>query len=785
MNIVDDAKIAAQTAMQAVMGKLVPLAPDSWIPGGRPDPLIAHKHGLIGKPVSRLDGQFKVAGQAPFAAEIPMEGMAYAALAYSTIARGRIAQIDTAAAEAVPGVVLVMTHRNAPKMQPPAVFGTSPTAVGPSDLPIMQDDRIHWNGQPVALVLAESQEQADQAKSLIRVTYAAEPATTSFATAKAEGLEPGVFQGQVMSSEKGDPDMALAAAPFSVDHVYSTPRHTHAAIEPHAATIAWVGDKLRIHDASQMVTATAVTVADVFGIKADQVHITSPYVGGGFGSKGLWDHQMLGAAAAKLAGRPVRIALSREGVFRIVGGRTLTEQRVALGAQADGRLTALIHEGATVTTDHNNFPEPFILATKSAYATDNIRLGVKVATMNMLANTFMRAPGEAVGSFAIESAIDELAHELGMDPIELRIRNEPDTDPSSGLPFSLREVEKAFRDGAERFGWSKRSPTPGGRREGEWLVGLGVATATYPYYRMPGGGARLTLTRDGSGEVAAKVEVAAHEMGMGTATTTAIVAADRLGLPLSRVEVGYGDTDIPGAIMAGGSQQTAAIGAAMIAAWNDMAAELLKLAGNDSPLAGLKPDEVGGHAGDRGGGLAKLDDTSRFESYASILARAQRDKLRVEAKASQPLELMHWSMHSHGAMFCEARVNAVTGETRVSRFLGSFDCGRILNEKTARSQFRGGIIMGLGMALMEETQFDERNGRIMNPSLAEYHVPVHMDVPEIDVIWNDIPDPHTPMGAHGIGEIGITGVGAAVANAVFNATGKRVRDLPITLDKLL
>ena len=776
MNIVDDAKIVAQTAMQTLMSKLVPLAPDAWVPGGKPDPLIAHKHGLIGSPVSRIDGPLKVTGQARFAAEFALADMVYAALAYSSIARGRIDTLDTGAAEAAPGVVLVMTHRNAPRMNTPAVFGTSSTAVGPSDLPIMQDDRIHWNGQPVALVLAETQEQADHAASLIRVGYAAEPATTSFAEAKAEGLQTGMFHGQVLASEKGDPDAALAAAPFKVDQLYRTPRHNHNAIEPHAATIAWEGDTLRIHDASQMVTATAATIADVFGIKADRVHITSPYVGGGFGAKGLWDHQMLGAAAAKLAGRPVRISLSREGVYRIVGGRSLTEQRVALGAEADGRLTVVIHEGATVTTPHNNFPEPFILATKSAYAADSIRLGVKVATMNMLANTFMRAPGEAVGSFAIESAIDELADQVGMDPVELRIKNEPETDPTSGLPFSVREVEKAYRDGAARFGWDRRDATPGARREGEWLVGMGVATATYPYYRMPGGAARITLTHDGR----AKVELAAHEMGMGTSTTTAIVAAERLGLPLDRVEIGYGDTDMPGAIMAGGSQQTASIGAAVIAAWNELVAQLLKLAGNDSPLAGLKPEEVGGHDG----GLAKLDDPARRESYVSILSRAQRDEVRVEANSSPPLELMHWSMHSHGAIFCEVRVNAVTGETRVSRILGSFDCGRILNSKTAASQFRGGIIMGLGLALTEETLFDERSARIMNPSLAEYHVPVHLDVPAIDVIWTDIADPHTPMGAHGIGEIGITGVGAAVANAVFNATGRRVRDLPLTLDKV-
>jgi xanthine dehydrogenase YagR molybdenum-binding subunit len=306
---------------------------------------------------------------------------------------------------------------------------------------------------------------------------------------------------------------------------------------------------------------------------------------------------------------------------------------------------------------------------------------------------------------------------------------------------------------------------------------MGCATATYPYYRMPGAAARITLTRNGT----AIVEVAAHEMGMGTATTTAIVAAERLGLPLDRVEVRYGDSIIPGAILAGGSQQTAAIGGAVIAAYRALVAELLKLAGSDSPLAGLSVDEVVCESG----GVAKLGEPARRESYSSILERAQQISVTAAEKASLPLEMMHWSMHSHGAMFCEVRVNGVTGETRVSRFLGSFDTGRIINPKTARSQFRGGIIMGLGMALMEETQFDERNGRIMNPSLAEYHIPVHMDVPEIDVIWTDIADPHTPMGAHGVGEIGITGVGAAVANAVFNATGRRVRELPITLDKLL
>ncbi|GGE78599.1 xanthine dehydrogenase family protein molybdopterin-binding subunit [Sphingomonas prati] len=777
MSIVDTAKSAAQGVVQGVMSKLVPLAPDSWIPGGTPDPLIRHQHGLIGTEVSRLDGPLKVRGAARFAAEVPLDNLTYAALVFSTIARGRIATLDTTAAEAAPGVVLVMTHRNAPQMNAPALFGTSATACGASNLPVMQDDSIHWNGQPVALVLAETQDQADHAASLIAVGYAAEPSVTAFADAKAKGKERGLFFGQPLENIVGDAEAALAKAPHSIDRTYRTPRHAHNAIEPHAATIAWDGDTLLLHDTTQMVSSEAATVADIFGIAADQVRVISPYVGGGFGAKGLWDHQILGAAAARVAGRPVRIALSREGVYRIVGGRTLTEQRVALGAEPDGRFTALIHDGTVAMTPHNNMPEPFILGTRSGYAADSFKLSVDTVTMNMMANTFMRAPGESVGTFALESAIDELADELGIDPIALRIRNEPTKDPLSGLPFSSRHLVAAWRAGAERFGWDARPAVPGSRREGEWLVGFGCAAATYPYYRMPGAAARITLTRDGE----ALIEVAAHEMGMGTTTTTAMVAAERLGLPIERITVRYGDSIIPGTIMAGGSQQTAAIGAAVIAAHRALVAELLKLAGNDSPLAGLSPDEVGSEDG----GLTRIDDATRRESYASILGRAQRDTVVVAEQASPPLEQMHWSMHSYGAMFCEARVNAVTGETRIARFLGSFDTGRILNHKTARSQFRGGIIMGLGMALMEETQFDERNGRIMNPSLAEYHLPVHADVPDIDVIWTDIADPHTPMGAHGIGEIGITGVAAAVANAVHNATGRRVRDLPITLDKLL
>jgi xanthine dehydrogenase YagR molybdenum-binding subunit len=766
-----------QTAVMAVMKKAVKLAPDTWMPGGKPDPMIHHKHGLIGAPVSRVDGPLKVEGKARFAAEFALEGMVYAALAYSSIPKGRIVTLDTSAAEAAPGVVLVMTHRNAPRMKPSPVFMTSDKAAGADDLPILQDDLIHWNGQPIAVVLAETQEQADHAKSLIRVTYKSELATTNFDTAKALPLQPGVFLGQPLKTEINDAESALASAPYKVDEIYMTPRHNHNAIEPHAATLAWNGDELIVHDASQGVVHTAWSLAEIFGLKEDQVKVTSPYVGGAFGAKCLWQHQVLAAAASRLVGRPVRIALAREGVYRVVGGRTTTEQRVAIGAQADGRFDALIHSGVVAMGRHNNMPEPFIQPALCIYAAGSFKLDVATAQMDMLANTFMRAPGESVGTFALESAVDELAEKLGIDPIELRKRNEPEKDPISGMPFSSRHIVEAYRTGAQRFGWSERSARPGARREGEWLIGVGCATATYPYFRMPGGAARITLTKLGH----ATVEIAAHEVGVGTATVQTQITAERLGLAMDQVTFRYGDSRLPGVVLAGGSQQTASIGASVVVAQRALVTELLKHAGKDSPLSGLKPDEVGG----RDGGLCKLDEPERFESYVSILKRAPRDELTVEATAPPPFEMWHWSMHSYGAMFCEVRVNAVTREIRVSRFLGSFDCGRILNPKTAASQFRGGIIMGLGLALMEETQFDARNGRIMNPSLAEYHVPVHMDVPEIDVIWTDIPDPHSPMGAHGVGEIGITGTAAAVANAIFNATGKRVRKLPITLDKLM
>lgn len=745
-------------------------------PEAAPDPLMGAAR-VFGKPMSRVDGPLKVSGGARFAAEVPLDNLTYAALVYSTIARGRIAGIQIEDAGAAPGVVLIMTHKNMPRIGAPIPFTNADRGAAVSDRPVMQDDRVSWNGQPVALVLAETQEQADYAANLVRVDYVQESAALAFATAKANAEPPANILGQPTVLEIGDAEAALREASVKVDCVYRTPRQNHCTIEPNAVTAIWRGDELTVHDSIQAINLEKKTLASMFGIKPEQVRVLSPFVGGGFGNKMMWDHQVLAIAAAKLAQRPVRLALSREGVFRATGGRTLTEQRVALAGKPDGTLAALIHTGVVANGPDNVWPEQFTFPARHLYAADTIKVAQEVAKLNMVANTAMRAPGESVGTFALESALDELAIAMSLDPIELRRRIEPEKDPTSGKDFSARNLLEAYRRGAERFGWERRNKTLRSQRDGEWLIGQGVATATYPYYRMPGGAASIRLSADGR----AVVRMASHEMGMGTATAQAQHAAERLGLPIEMVVFEYGDTDYPSGTLAGGSSQTASIIAAVTAASEALFTELLKIAGNDSPIAGLKLDEIEA----RDAGLCHREDPSRCEGYVSILQRAGRDDVACEASAPPPLEMQQYSMHSYAAQFCEVRVNDVTGETRIARWLGSFDCGRIVNPKTAASQFRGGIIMGLGLALTEETLFDDRTGRIMNPSLAEYHVPVHMDVPEIDVIWNDIPDPHTPMGVRGIGEIGITGVGAAVANAIYNATGKRIRDLPLTLDKVL
>lgn len=750
--------------------------PAQWLPGGTPDPLIG-RSAAIGRQASRLDGPLKVRGQARFAAEVAMERLSYGALVHSPVTRGRITRLDTTAAEAAPGVMLVMTHRNMPRLGPlPLISVTNLGAVGNSNLPVMQDPTIRYNGQVVAMVVAETQEQAHHAASLIEIDYATEAAKTRFDDAKPSARTPASILIEKNHLSVGDAEQELARAAHRVDAVYRTPGHVHNAIELHAVTVAWKGETVLVHDATQMIAPSANALAKLFGLKKGQVRVLSPFVGGGFGGKGLWDHQIVAIAAAKLAGRPLRLQLTREGVYRIIGGRSPSEQRVAIGADGDGAFTALVHTGDSVMPPYGACPEQYTMGSRSLYRSKSFEVLQRHLDLDIVPNTFMRAPGEAIGSFAVESAIDELAHAMRADPIELRLKNLPERHPTSGAPFSQHALPQAYADGAKRFGWERRNAEPRARSDGEWRLGMGCATGSFPYARMPGANIRLTLRRDGTATLACS----AQEMGMGAATVQTQHAADRLGLSVDAITFELGDSALPAAPFAGGSSQTASLAGAVVAAADKLTGELLRLAGNDSPLAGLR----GGEVRLAEGGIVSAEDPSRRESYASILSRAGRPEVTVTAAGGAPLEFLKFAMHSTSAIFCELRVSAVTGEIRVDRLLGSFDCGAILNPKTAASQFRGGMIMGLGLALTEETLFDERTGRIMNASLADYHVPTHLDVPEIEVIWTGIPDPRSPLGARGIGEIGITGVAAAVANAVFNATGKRIRDLPITLDKL-
>lgn len=763
----------------AVLRKVVETAV-RFVPDSAPDPLIGTP-GAIGLPLDRVDGARKVQGAATFTAEYQVENLAHAALVYSTIAKGRILAIDRTEAEAAPGVIAVMTYQNAPRMEHPTLLSMLRLGkgVGASDLPIMQDKSVSFDGEAVAVVIAELPEQAAYAASLVHVTYEAEQFQVSFDAAKAQAAVPKNVMGEEPETTLGNPEAALASAAFVVDHSYRTPRQNQNALEPHATIAIWEeDDHLLVLESTQFVNGLKHQLAHVFDLKPEHVRVVSPFVGGGFGGKvALWSHTVLCAAAARITGRPVKLVLSREGVFRLVGGRTLAEQRVALGADSDGALTALIHSGTTASTTHANYPEQISLTSRHLYAAKNLRSGQDMVNLDTVANTWMRAPGDAPAMYALEVAMDELAVAMQIDPIVLRRRNEPTRDPTTGAPFSSRHLLECLDRGAEAFGWSERPAQPGSQRDGPWLVGQGVAASYFPHFRW---NARVRVRLDADGT--ALVQAAAAEMGMGTATVQIQQAADRLGLPVERVTFEYGDSALPDSpIMAGGSSQTVTIAAAVHKAVENLHRELLKLIPDGSPLAGSKVQQVEA----RDGGLYCLG-TSQGETYSAILQRAGKAYVEVEGKSGPPLEILKYAMASSGAQFCEVRVHEDTGETRISRWVGAFDCGRIINPKTASSQLRGGIIMGIGMALQEETVLDERRGRIVTRSLAEYHVPVHLDIPQdFQIILLDYPDEHAPLGARGVGEIGITGAPAAVANAIFHATGKRIRDLPITLDTLL
>jgi xanthine dehydrogenase YagR molybdenum-binding subunit len=747
----------------------------------------------VGRPLDRVDGVVKTSGEARYAAEIPYAGLTHAALVHAEVGRGKITGIDSAEAEAVDGVLAVITHLNAPRMAPPPrpnVLNMSTLASGTS-VNYLNTDEVFWHGQPVAVVVAETLETALAAARLVRVTCEPLPAVTDFAAVQHDATP---VRGGMLSpgeSKKGDAEQALSAAPVSVDLRFTTPGQNHNAIEPHATTAVWDGDRLTVHDSVQSVDWCRRHLALRFGVPVPNVRVVAQYVGGGFGGKGsVWAGTLLTVLAARVTGRPVRMALTREAVYRTVGGRSPTAQRVALGAERDGTLTALVHTGVSQVGRTGGMPEAVGSQSQHLYAAENILIRHSTVTLDALPNTAMRAPGEAVGSFGLESAIDALAHELGMDPVELRMHNEPERDPLSGKPFTRRNLRAAYERGAERFGWAQRSHAPRSMRDGRRLVGWGVATAFHMPFQMP---ADLTLRVGMDGSVL--VRCAFQEIGVGAATATAQIAADALGVPAEAVKVEYGDTTMPVGPIAGGSAQTASIAASVLEASEKLRRSMLALARRSptSPLRGLRPSDVQA----RDSGLHRPDGSG--ESYAAILARAGQPALEARVgsdgrlgKAVGQFRFMAGLVNDRrrhvraafGAHFCEVQVDEDTGEVRVTRWVSVFDVGRVINAKTASSQLRGGVVMGIGTALSEETLVDPRSGRIVNPGLAEYHVPVQADVPRIDVTYLDEPDPTTPLGLLGVGEVGIVGAAAAVANAVHHATGVRVRDLPIRMDRL-
>jgi xanthine dehydrogenase YagR molybdenum-binding subunit len=728
--------------------------------------------GIVGRPLDRVDRTAKTTGAARFAAEFNYPDLAHAALVHATVARGRITRIDTTAAAAVPGVIAVLTHQNAPKLRPPRraniIRDLGPSVSG-TQVNYLNTDEVHWDGQPVAVVVAETSAAAHEAAELVEVAYAELPFTVDFAAEETKNATPAKgdlsFAGH---AKKGDAEAALAAAPISVDVVYTTPPLQQNAIEPHATIAVWEGDRLTLHDATQSIEAMRTHIAWRFAVPPANVRVISPYVGGGFGGKfAVWPATVLTALAARAVGRPVRMVLTRKGVSRTAGGRTASANRIALGAERDGRLTALVHTSVTRVGRVGGTLEQTTSPARHLYGAANLLTQQNVVELDLLPNSWLRAPGEAIGTFVLESAMDELAHALNMDPIELRMRNEPDTDPLKGKPFSQRMLREAFALGAERFGWSERTPEPGSMRDGRWLVGIGVATAFHTALRMT---ANVTVRLSADGSVV--VRCAFHEMGMGGATAQAQIAADALGVPFEAVHVEYGDSNLPAGPMAGQSVQTATVATSVLAACDELNQKLRALARRTSTVGESHAATLAA------AGLPSIE--------AAVGSDTRLGKVAGQAKfVSRFLRDQRWSKAARGAQFCEVRIDADTGELRVARWLGTFDVGRVINPKTAASQLRGAIVMGIGMALSEQTLVDPRNGRTMSAGLDSYYVPVHADIPPIDVTWLDEPDKTMPLGIVGLGEVGMTGVAAAIANAVFHATGKRIRDLPITLDKLI
>jgi xanthine dehydrogenase YagR molybdenum-binding subunit len=734
----------------------------------------------VGKPMNRVDGRLKVTGAARYSAEFPQDKLAYAVLIGSTIARGNIKSIDISAAEKLPGVLAILTHLNATKFV--AMPGMMQGGAAAENRIPLQDGNIHHSGQYVGVAIADTLERATHAASLVRVAYEEQPPITKMERDRAAMPKGMVGFSKPADTERGNLAQGLAEAEVRVDQTYTTPTEHHNPMEPHATTAVWEGEKLTVYDSTQNTFGVRATLAKAFGLPEENVRVICQFIGGAFGCKGsMWSHVPLAALAARSVNRPVKVVLTRPQMFASVGHRAQTEQQIILGAKRDGRLTALAHKGISDSCEEaiGEFVEPFTKSTHMMYATPNLQTSQRVVRVNKGKPTFMRAPGETPGMYALEAALDELAYAVKLDPIELRLRNHADADPDSSLPWSSKSLKESYQLGAEKFGWSRRNPEPRSMRDGRYLIGMGMASATYPVVRFPAS-ATTRIMQDGS----VVVQSGTHEMGTGTATVMAQAIADVLGIPFERVKFELGDTAMPRAPVSGGSATVASVGSAVVGATQTALAKVLEIARADkrSPLYNIPDSELA----IEGGKIFVKSDKGKTETYESVLKRQNLKMVEAnfDAKFDQPEK--KYSMHSFGAQFAEVRVDPDFGTVRVTRFVGAFGAGRILNLKTARSQMIGGIVMGIGMALLEETITDSRFGRIVNPNLGEYHVPVNADIPAIEAYFVEETDPHVNViGAKGVGEVGITGVAAAVANAVYHATGKRIRDLPITPDKLL
>ena len=686
-----------------------------------------------GAPLNRIDGVQKVTGAAKYAYEYPVDNVTYVFPVQSTIAKGRVVSIDASAARALPGVIAVLSHENASQLAP----------VNDAKLAVFQSEAIAYRGQFVAAVVAETLEIARQAAELVVVRYEEQPHDVELRADRTDLYKPQIvnpfYQSDTVS---GDVETALAQAPVSLDYVYTTPAEHPNPLEPHTTVAVWNEDSVTLYDANQGPHPIRDTVATAFKLPPERVRVISKYVGGAFGSKvDTHPHVILAVMAAQVARRPVKLALTRQQMFALAGYRSPTIQRVQLGAGRDGQLTAIAHDVVEQTATIHDFADPTAVPTRVMYAAPNRRTTHRLARLDVPATSWMRAPGECPGMFALESAMDELAIACGLDPIELRIRNEPAVDPESGRPFSSRNLVACLREGAQRFGWQPRDPTPRLRRAGPWLIGTGVAASSYPALQFP---AAALVKVDQAGNY--QVRIDAIDIGTGAWTALTQIAADALEVPPERVQLGIGDTSLPQALWATASTGTASWGWAIFNAASALRARLQEEFGGSVPAEGLEA-------------------TGTFQANP---------------------EAQQYAMHAFGAQFAEVRVNMDTGEVRVPRLLGVFAAGHIINPKTARSQFLGGMTWGLSMALHEESVLDPRFGDYVNHDFAEYHIATNADVGEIDVTWIDEDDPHVnPIGVKGIGEIGIVGTAAAIANAVYHATGIRVRDLPITLDKLL